>query len=213
MQRMKIVHMSDWHSGLKAVPEADLYICTGDMLPNYPTLEGRIVPEWEQHLQEEWIEKILQRGSARMFLRNKDAPVVVVRGNHDFTDLGPLFGGEVYEIGVEPTVYDVLGLKIGGIRGIPFIEGVWSDEIDNETLKQRMDHMPYVDILCTHAPPAGVLDGGLGSPAFAQYLNKQYYMDREVKLHCFGHIHECYGKYDAGTVFSNAATGINTIVV
>ena len=50
-----------------------------------------------------------------------------------------------------------------------------------------------VDILVTHGPPYGILDGGyeennLGSKALLEYVK-----EIEPKLHVFGHIHEGYG--------------------
>jgi DNA repair exonuclease SbcCD nuclease subunit len=32
---MRIVHFSDWHGQTLELPAADLYVCTGDMLPNF----------------------------------------------------------------------------------------------------------------------------------------------------------------------------------
>ncbi|MEI7741463.1 MAG: metallophosphoesterase [bacterium] len=51
---MRIVHFSDWHGETKNLPPADLYVCTGDMLPNFRTHiidvpgVGRV--EWEHNI-------------------------------------------------------------------------------------------------------------------------------------------------------------------
>lgn len=67
---------------------------------------------------------------------------------------------------------------------------------------------PDVDILLTHTPPSGVLDrpsragvDGVGCGALRERLG-----ELDVKLHVFGHIHECYGiERRGGTTFVNAA--------
>ncbi len=51
---MKIVHFSDWHGHTFPLPHADLYVCTGDMLPNFRVFvfdvagQGRV--EWEHNI-------------------------------------------------------------------------------------------------------------------------------------------------------------------
>lgn len=51
---MKIVHFSDWHGDAMPLPHADLYVCTGDMLPNFRIfvfeVHGVGNVEWEQNM-------------------------------------------------------------------------------------------------------------------------------------------------------------------
>lgn len=224
---MKILHGSDWHGQFNKVPEADLYIFTGDMIQNYITWDfddyfsfGKrlIKPKHEASQQRQWMQK---KGSMRKFLGSPAAPVVVVRGNHEFTSLEPLFrDGPVYEINEPTDVFEIDGLRIGGCRGVNYMVGEWSDELSDHDFLECVHKIPRdLDILVTHSPPEGILDEytkgrHLGSPALASYL-QQCAMDGKMpKAVCFGHIHEAFGtliKYD--TVFSNAATGYNVFTI
>ena len=73
---------------------------------------------------------------------------------------------------------------------------------------------PNPDILVTHAPPGGVLDGweGYGIPALASAL---FYQGHKITHHLFGHEHSCGGKMvvKGGITFSNAACHLNIIEV
>lgn len=46
---MKIAHISDWHGNLRHLPSADLYVITGDMLPNWQLLH--VLREGERKLE------------------------------------------------------------------------------------------------------------------------------------------------------------------
>jgi hypothetical protein len=61
-----------------------------------------------------------------------------------------------------------------------------------------------LDLLISHGPPAGVLDGGVGAPLLAEIARRE-----RPALHVFGHQHLAYGvAFDAavGTLFVNAAS-------
>ena len=232
----RIIHASDLHGSLYKLPEADLYIITGDVLPNFPDivqvqsgrmddfghfgggLTRKITPEKEERLQNEWFKRKFakKKRSLRYFLGSPEAPVVVVRGNHDFTPLAPMFGGEVYEIGDPCLSYNVCGLDIGGFRGINYIEGEWADETDPSEFYNILRKVPTdLDVMVTHSPPLNILDGKFderwGVQAYAAWITEQLYDDDKgplPKLFCFGHIHNDYNmlEWDDGTIFSNAAT-------
>lgn len=173
-------------------------------------LRWAIDPEREQHYQKLW----MQQNTIRPHLGSPDAPIVCVRGNHDFTDLAPWFGGEVYEIQQPTDVFVLHGLRIGGKRGIPRIYGTWSgEEQPEESLEQAKLIPEDLDILVTHPPPHQVLDfvpqgdGYVGCRGLRRYLDRQIYGRQTLKLHCFGHIHESRGTaQEYGITFSNAAT-------
>lgn len=225
---IKITHGSDWHGKVPDLPPADLYILTGDMLKNYPVFDGagcssKIDRRVERRDQGRYIRD--NSGRLRDHLGNKDAPVVFVRGNHDFVNLFSWAGGEVYEFGTTPSVFEILGLRIGGFRGVPAINGAWSDELSQEQDSDRALSMQSdIDFLVTHPPPNGVKDTisvsnnyHLGSQGIANWFTRQmYYSDkRRVKAHFFGHIHESFGMeekkvhegVEPSMYFSNAATG------
>lgn len=250
---MKVIHFSDWHGKRKLLPPADLYICTGDMLPNYPLvkyediyaqdrehqfvwhdpqglepgmvkqqpLDGiycgrRLDFKREAALQVQWVmQQVGMQGDGLRhdILGNPDAPVVVCRGNHDYVNLAPMFGGDVWEVslmGDEATT--IQGFKIGGTRGVNPISGEWSDEIGAVEFEERCERLPRdLDILVTHAPPRGMLSScgdDYGNVSLMLYNSEMKASDHPLRLHCFGHVHEAAGVQkdpECGTIYSNAA--------
>lgn len=232
---VRIVHFSDWHWSFRDLPEADLYVCTGDMFSNFPVpLPGggwKIDPLRERGLQLADAGVFARQGGFRRLMGSPDAPVVCVRGNHDFADLTPLFEGcnLVHEF-VDNEVIDVLGLQVTGHRGIPRIFGTWGDELERPFLMGRVRRMGGCDLLLTHYPPAGVLDyeiirGRIESYGLDGMLEELEARMSLMGIHCFGHIHGCGGvvkETGPGSiiggegprrVFSNAACHVNTIEV
>lgn len=244
--------MSDWHGTFaKHVPMADVYVVTGDMLPNFPLMllkdkegkeltydpfdhhsgqrpqghfVGRILSvEHESKRQLEWCKRNPFRKNIGI---DDDAPVVVVRGNHDFIDLSGWIGGDVFEIFCGETK-EVKGLTFSGTRGINEIIGEWTDELDVYTFRERMRKVSHdIDVLVTHSPPYGVLDHRSeyidserwGSTAIDDWIMRAshfrvkdgHVVDGRLKAHLFGHVHEARGTVTiAKTLFSNAATGVN----
>lgn len=215
---LRIIHGSDWHGVPRACPPADLYVFTGDMLDNYPVSTGRlswkIDREHEVLKQTKEIADLVASGGMRPNLGSPDAPIVCVRGNHDFVPLAGMFAGcnLVHEF-VDNEFIDVTiagrTIRITGHRGIPYIDGVWNDEESRSVLRDRVRAMPMADLYLTHYAPAGVLDDGYGLETMAE--NLMYRGDRA--LHCFGHIHEEGGQARklATVTFSNAACTVNEL--
>lgn len=148
----------------------------------------------------------------RRRLGEPDAPVIVVKGNHDYIDLADWIGGDVFEFTVDPKRTTTLfGLKFGGIRGINYIRGVWDDELYQHQFDERAEALPDdIDVLVTHIPPYGVLDKfdeHWGSRSIARYVNRRAYTERPLKAHFFGHVHAVKSAKFGNTLFSNAATG------
>jgi Icc-related predicted phosphoesterase len=234
---MRVCHFSDMHGNFRQLPAADLYICTGDALQNFPLAPGTRHPQlrrdgtvrfWtidkdvEAAEQTRWLTTFLLDGGFRRYLASPDAPIVCVRGNHDFVDLARLFEGcnLVHEfIDSEGIDLEVAGetVRIAGHRGIPYIFGSWNDEESRADLKDRFRRMPLADIYLTHFPPAGILDSEMPSGHGESYglegvVDALTYRVQRA-LHCFGHIHECGGrtKKVGDVTFSNAATTHNVI--
>lgn len=242
---MVICHFSDWHGRTHELPFADVYVCTGDMLPNFPLMHfedrgdgaetwepnvqlvgeearpnpthrglsylGRsLVREREVEKQSTWVER---NACYRDLFTNRDAPVVVVRGNHDFVDLAPLFvGGPVLEVREPWTEGWAAGRTWVGCRGINYIAGEWSDELRAAEFDERSRSLPDTgDILVSHAPPAGILDediGRWGAQALMSYHTRRSVSGRPLRAHLFGHVHGTPRTTNiGGTLFSNAATG------
>lgn len=229
---MRIVHGSDWHWSFSSVPEADLYVFTGDMLDDYPIINRsyglhnwKIDPVVEVKEQNKAIKKFVSAGGFSQFLGSPKAPVICVRGNHDFVDLAPLFEGcnLVHEF-VNNEVIEVLGKKASGHRGIPYIYGEWNDEMHRPDLMDRVRNIPSgIDLLLTHYPPSQILDAADYSRRGATHYGMEGMGDvvlsrmNSGSYHFFGHIHEQGGKTlafeEENISFSNAATTFNVIDV
>lgn len=190
----KIVHFSDTHGKYTMLPHADIYVCTGDFLRNYsyPTNPEKEVlcqdKNWHNH---------------RDYMTNREAPVVVVRGNHDFINLAKFFPGEVYECGVSPTYFNVGGIRFGGFRGIPMISWTWQDEMIYADFKNLWDSLDIenVDVIVSHATPP------------ASYITKLGYMGIEGKVFLHGHMHEFGGDIVeiGGNKIVNSATTFSVV--
>lgn len=232
---MRIVHASDWHGKLIELPEADAYVFTGDMLPNFPVVERdfglrlwSIDRERERVKQAEWLAD--RKHPHRAMLKSPDAPILCVRGNHDFIDAATLFpGADVTEF-IGNEVHEVLGRSFTGHRGIPWIHGTLNDETHRPDLIDRMKAMPKADVYLTHYPPWGIMDYdgwpghgeehyGLEEMAYRLIMLSDPPPDRPLEtdavraLHLFGHVHECGGqtRQEGNVLFSNAATTFNVI--
>lgn len=224
---------------MRDVPEADLYVFTGDMMDNYPTREGpkdrmradgrsygwRISVENERIRQGEAIKRFVAAGGFRKVLGSPDAPILCVRGNHDFVDLAGLFEGcnLVHEF-VDNEVVEVLGLRACGHRGIPYIYGSWSDEVQRPDLLDRVRAIPastagQIDLLLTHYPPSLVLDMEVSSNGRVDAYGLEGMLGivadklSDNGIHMFGHIHGAGGRTEKidDMTFSNAATTFNVI--
>lgn len=215
---MRIVHFSDWHWAFAPLPEADVYVCTGDMFCNFPVPRGasyEIEVTNERTKQRAAVQAFVSKRGFRELLGSPDAPIVCVKGNHDFIPLKSLFEGcgPVFEVMLDGVVFDVCGITFTGMRGVPWINGHWDDEESAPSLIKRVRAMPNAAVYLTHFPPSGVgLDGFPGwGYGLDEMMNVLLY--RGPALHCFGHIHECGGQaFRAGDVlFSNAATTHNVI--
>ena len=223
---MRIVHGSDWHGMARPLGPADLYVFTGDMLDNYPvkdrdrgsyTYRSYVIdPEHEREVQARAMRNFVASGGMRTRMASPDAPVLLVRGNHDFVGLAPLFEGcnLIHEF-VDNELVEVpgLGITATGHRGIPFIDGRWSDEMQPTDLYERVRRMPEADLYLTHYAPKGILDTegdtSYGLDGMGELLLGKG--DRRF-LHLFGHIHWARGVRTIGNgTFSNAATTVNEI--
>lgn len=214
---MRILHTSDLHGRYKRLlaeaSDFDIWVDTGDFFPNrgrVPQTGMAVISQFERRHQLRWLRlKNLPDRLAR-WLRGR--PAICVPGNHDFIDLGAALrsaGANATSLGSEPA--SVCGLKWDGFREIPWMAGEWPGEaIEFDPIVRRAT-MSCPDVLCTHAPPKGILDGSgsYGIPALADAVNKS----QSIRLHLFGHEHEDGGSQVqvGGVLFSNAATCLQVV--
>lgn len=223
---LTIIHFSDWHGDWTKLPPADVYCCTGDMYPNYllPEVDGRLVnPAREQAQQLHYAADVLKytRGFRESCLGSPEAPVVCVRGNHDFAPLAPLFqGGMVYEFGRNLTHVKLQGVMFGGARGVPERSHEWSDELSDDAFEARLNKLPpTVRVLLTHTPAMDLLDYPDDKFHDGSFPLRCYLEDHPPVAALCGHAHgargQCTFTLDCGAdvYISNAATDFNVIVL
>jgi Icc-related predicted phosphoesterase len=159
------------------------------------------------------------RNNYPSFLRRlKNRPLISVAGNHDWLELANLCsvrGVEAYKVTVSGFTFREL--KFAGFREIPQIYGRWQGEVPESRLRELSELALAADpdVLVTHAPPYGILDGLAGNDhiGIGPLATKLATMPHKIKLHAFGHVHERSGEMlrMGGTLFSNAAVALNVI--
>jgi Icc-related predicted phosphoesterase len=95
---------------------------------------------------------------------------------------------------------EIEGIRIWGSPTTP-LDGMAFGVPDQAERDRIYAAIPTVDILMTHTPPLGILDGGQGCPALRRAVIRI-----RPRLHCFGHVHSAYGTRNTEhTLFVNAA--------
>lgn len=180
---MRLVVTSDTHFKFPVdfVPDGDVFIHCGDLMYT------GYINEWQDRLD----------SLAALPHKTK----LFIPGNHDLhIDVypGPALQ-ELRKAGV--TVIGVPGndrytsykLDNGmSVLGLPWVTGLprWAWNRDEAWIDEYLTHMGRHKIVCSHAPPAGILDGkSYGIKAYRKYL-KMY----QPEYWFFGHVHEDYGQ-------------------
>jgi len=177
-------------------PECDVFVHAGDLM--YHGTEG----EWNGRVDS---------------LATVDAPLkLYVPGNHDiFVELftGPAnqdlrTDAHVQMLGTHPKYFTHKLPNGMTVLGLPFVTDLpgWGFNRTEQDLDRMLDFMlediKHVDIVVTHSPPFGVLDGshyGVKAWNFLQQVAKP-------EIWICGHIHENYGVLAKnGTTFYNVA--------
>ena len=188
---VRLVLMSDTHGRHRdvEVPDGDLLIHAGDFTYfNGSTFAIRDFNDWLSQLPH----------------RTK----IVIPGNHDSGFIDSAYRELITEATLLVNEGIVMeGLKIWGSPVTPVDWGAFGPETAEER-ECLFSRIPLdTDVLITHGPPRGILDGASkqkNPQGCAQLLAAV----RQVKprLHVFGHIHEQYGMFrSSGTLFVNAA--------
>ena len=208
--QLNVAHISDTHQnpglfmGL-AFLVADVIILTGDVLDNVGRIDGTIQWGREARKQDHWARKMAKRWAQVI----GDRPVVLVCGNHDFISPAKWlrhYGVEVHEITDSTPCVEVKGVKFAGFRQVEWIAGEWAGEVHDLAPHVERALATNPDVLVTHCPPAGILDGpnGYGCRALTSAL---CYSEHHIKAHFYGHCHEAGGASttEMGIYFANWA--------
>jgi Icc-related predicted phosphoesterase len=208
---MKIAHASDLHGDYhildRATEKPDVWVLTGDIFPN--RTRGNVPNEvaFQQHWFSWKADSIVKR------LRG--APVIIVPGNHDYADLAKLLrrsGVTAQEVTTEGLTFQ--GVRFAGFGHIPIIAGEWNRETGMDQLAlltRRALDLGKAEVLVTHCPPDGILNGNYeGNAPLTSHLA---YRPHQVRLHLFGHAHEDGGKEEThmDVRFVNSACTVSII--
>jgi len=199
--------ISDLHGDFPKLGQGDLLIVAGD-------LTGR-------DKKEEYFE-FFQWASNQCYKK-----IVVIGGNHD-TFLQET-GCPLVNLGIFSYLCDsgteFLGIKIWGTPWTKTFPGMnprckaFTKDTDEELLERYSNIPNDIDILVSHNPPYGILDGvhrlsrrkedgdeHVGSKSLANIVLSRERLPN-LKLHVFGHIHRHGGQMieDGGVKFVNAA--------
>jgi len=189
---IRIVLTGDTHGRHRdlSVPAGDLLIHTGDFTIFSQSLQG--------------IEDL------NSWLGEQSHPhKVLVPGNHEFALVALTNRGLIDNaiLLINETI-EIMGLRIWGSPTTPMHDGAFG--ISNDSERERIySHIPDgTDIVITHGPPFGLLDGAEGTKEHLgcrQLLNAVCRV--QPTIHVFGHVHAGYGTtMFADTLFANAAS-------
>jgi len=196
---MKIVLISDTHGLHRVVgpklPEADILIHAGDILNSGKRIEE--VASYALWLKTE---------------SHKFNHIIQIAGNHDFhlqdqkrlciEMMAEKIEEKFHYLENEEVVID--DIKFYGSPITPTFCNWAFMEDRGAPIKKYWDAIPEdVNVLITHGPPHGILD-------FVHYdkihvgceeLKKKIDSLKNLKIHCFGHIHETRGIHEDNGVF------------
>lgn len=188
---LHIVAMSDLHGYLpEDVPECDLLLLAGDMLP----VTNHGIP-----FQAEWLDQDFRRWLRRLPARK----IVGIAGNHDL-----IFDHEPQRVPCDlPWTYlqdsglEWEGLKVWGTPWQPWFFD-WAFNGSPDVLRRKWALIPDdTDVLLVHGPPHGYGDG-VPERSGIRYCGCPHLLERieqiAPRLVVFGHIHEGRGQWQLG---------------
>jgi Icc-related predicted phosphoesterase len=192
MTHLTIVCISDTHELHREldVPDGDILIHTGDFTVFSKTAAAiDDFNDWLGDLPHRW--KILVPGNHEFFLESDPSRRRLISN-------ATVLINEVVEI---------MGLKVWGSPTTPLLGAAFglSSPVDRAKLYAKIPD--DADILVTHGPPYGILDGSPGTPRHAGCPQLLEAVTRiKPKLHVFGHVHGAHGMVSSeDTLFVNAA--------
>ena len=205
--KFKIWHISDTHClhhNLNMPKDIDLVIHTGD------------ASNWRDPFRNESEVINFLEWYAKLPIENK----IFCAGNHDTSiEKGLVTKNLMEDMGIHYLYCDsieIRGLKIWGAPYVPTY-GDWAFMKNRQKIAKVWNEIPDdADILVTHGPPKGILDLTYDRDNKVKLCGDSALLKRvlalDIKLVCFGHIHNCKDLTNSGTkqifgkktIFSNA---------
>lgn len=209
--KLKVVCISDTHMlhDQLELPSGDILVHAGDA-----TGRGR---DWELEEFNEYLGSI----------KHKYKHIIIIAGNHDWLyqldkeRAKKIMTNAIY---LEDEMIEIEGRKIYGSPWQPEFCS-WAFNLPRgQELKEKWDLIPSgLDLLITHGPPHGLcdtlrkygtFDDENGKPVYGEYMVHlgcedlyRAVMEKQPKVHVFGHIHDGYGTLQVGnSLFVNAST-------
>lgn len=209
--KLKVVCISDTHNmhDQLELPSGDILVHAGDA-----TGRGRI-EELEEYNR--WLGSI----------KHKYKYIIIIAGNHDWlfakdqTKARAIMSNAIY---LEDELIEIEGRRIYGSPHQPEFCN-WAFNVPRGApLKAIWDKIPHnLDLLITHGPPHGlcdtlrkmvIADDEKGRPTYQEHMVhlgcEDLYnavMEKQPKVHVFGHIHDGYGTLQVGSsLFVNASS-------
>jgi Icc-related predicted phosphoesterase len=173
---MRLVLISDIHDRPAAIPTGDCLILAGDIFCGDDTTSLKNDLAWIKSLGFKTVLAVLG---------NHDLVLTHLLKTQPETARGLLGSAGVTLLRDKETVVD--GLRFYGVD--------WRSEAEIPSGN---------DVIISHCPPAGILDGGLGGPTLRRAI-----FAAKPRLHVFGHAHACRGHVILeGIEFYNATLDI-----
>jgi Icc-related predicted phosphoesterase len=193
---MKVCCISDMHGNLPKIPDCDLLLIAGDIVP---------VTMHESIDSKAWMNAVLKKWLAELATRMK---IIAVAGNHDFIfQERPDWVPEMGWTYLQDSGTEFGGLQIYGSPWQPYFYN-WAFNLYEPDLVKKWSLIPTnTDILLLHGPPYGYGDWSIydhvhtGSPGLLEKIE-----EIKPKLVVYGHIHSSRGRYSVGdTILINAS--------
>lgn len=179
---MKFCCLSDLHGVLPHIPACDAVLIAGDICP---CIKGKQQLAWLDRVLKKWLESL-------------DRPVFCCAGNHDW----PMycFPEEVKSLNLPWTYLQDSSATFNGLNiyGTPhsLIFYNWAFNLTEHELMGKWNLIPDdTDILICHSPPKYYGDMVDGRSAGSESLLWRIQQLPQLKLCCFGHIHEGRGEW------------------
>jgi Icc-related predicted phosphoesterase len=195
-KKLKIWHISDTHTfhDLLNIPnDIDMVIHSGDCSnPRNPYINENEVwnfIDWYEKLPIKY--KIFVAGNHDTSIEKR-----LIRST-DFTSKGIIY--------LENTSICIEGLNIWGTPYTPTFGVGWAYNKSRDKMDKLWKSIPEnVDIIISHGPPKGILDLSYDIENNLEFCGcgamKKNMIKLEPKLVLFGHIHNCEGIINAGTM-------------